>query len=47
MRNRLGTIHELHSAIHRAFREADIEIAVPKPDIRITTAEENVSVSGR
>jgi potassium efflux system protein len=45
MENRLATIHELHSAIYQAFREAGIEIAVPKQDIRITTADQNVQVS--
>jgi potassium efflux system protein len=47
MENRLGTIHELHSAIFGAFRDANIEIAAPRHDIRITTAEDNVLVSSR
>ncbi|MCJ7797198.1 MAG: mechanosensitive ion channel, partial [Thermoleophilia bacterium] len=31
--NRLPVIHDLHTAIHRTFKEAGIEIAFPQRDI--------------
>ncbi len=33
--NRLSTIHELHTNIHRAFNDAGIEIAFPQRDLHI------------
>jgi potassium efflux system protein len=33
--NRLATIHELHSEVHRRFAEAGIEIAFPQRDIHV------------
>ena len=35
MDNRLSTIHQLHSTIHRRLGEADIEIAFPQRDINV------------
>jgi potassium efflux system protein len=37
--NRLQTIHDLHTAIDRAFREARIEIAFPQRDIHVRSGE--------
>lgn len=39
LENRLQTIHDLHTAIDRAFREARIEIAFPQRDIHIRSGE--------
>ena len=36
---KLATTHELHLAIDRAFREADIEIAFPQMDLHIRSVE--------
>lgn len=38
--NRLQTIHDLHTAIDQAFREAGIEIAFPQRDIHIRSGGE-------
>jgi potassium efflux system protein len=38
--NRLQTIHELHTAIDQAFREAGIEIAFPQRDVHIRSKPE-------
>ena len=35
MKGRLLTIHEMHSRIHKAFREAGIEIAYPQLDLHV------------
>jgi potassium efflux system protein len=46
--NRLATIHELHSEIHRRFEEAGIEIAFPQRDVRIRLLDQSFVVdSGR
>ncbi|MBC8875203.1 MAG: mechanosensitive ion channel [Planctomycetes bacterium] len=37
--NRLATIHELHTEVHRRFAEAGIEIAFPQRDIHIRSSE--------
>jgi potassium efflux system protein len=47
MDNRLASLHELHSAVYRAFRNAGIELAAPKQDIRISTAEQEARFAGR
>ena len=40
--NRLDTIHQLHSNIHRRFAEAGLEIPFPQRDIHIRTSIEPV-----
>jgi potassium efflux system protein len=40
LENRLTTIHELHSKIHRTLRDADIEIAFPQRDIHVRGLEQ-------
>ncbi|MBN2293779.1 MAG: mechanosensitive ion channel [Pirellulales bacterium] len=35
MKGRLNVIHDMHSAIHRALREAGIEIAYPQLDLHV------------
>lgn len=37
--DRLTVIHELHSAIDRAFRKANIEIAFPQQDLHVRTVD--------
>jgi potassium efflux system protein len=37
LENRLPVIHELHTAIDRAFRQANIEIAYPQRDLHLRT----------
>ncbi len=40
LENRLSTIHELHTAIDKAFREAGIEIAYPQRDLHIRSIDQ-------
>jgi potassium efflux system protein len=40
--NRLNVIHELHTAIDKAFREAGIEIAFPQRDLHIRSMPEGL-----
>ncbi|GAX63026.1 MscS mechanosensitive ion channel [Candidatus Scalindua japonica] len=42
---RLATIHELHSDIHRRFKEAGIEIAFPQRDIHVKNTDNVVKES--
>ena len=46
MDNRLGTRHELYAEIHRALREAGIEIAVPRRDIFMHTVTQDPTQPG-
>lgn len=41
MPSRLQVVHELHSAIDDAFREANIEIAFPQQDVHVRTVPES------
>ncbi len=43
MENRLLVIHELHTAIDEAFREADIEISFPQRDLHIRTLPKEIA----
>jgi len=43
--NRLATIHELHTAIDKAFREAGIEIAFPQRDLHLRSVDPSVPIS--
>jgi potassium efflux system protein len=43
--NRLATIHELHTAVDQAFREAGIEIAFPQRDLHLRSVDTSVSIS--
>jgi potassium efflux system protein len=45
IQNRLSTIHEMHSAIHKALSDTGIPIAAPAQDIRITTADADAVIS--
>jgi potassium efflux system protein len=38
--NRLKVVHELHTAIDQAFRQAGIEIAFPQRDLHIRTVSD-------
>lgn len=40
--NRLTVIDELHSAVDRAFREANIEIAFPQRDLHLRSVDQSV-----
>ncbi|MFV2069480.1 MAG: mechanosensitive ion channel domain-containing protein, partial [Pirellulales bacterium] len=40
LEHRLTTIHQLHTAVDRTFREADIEIAFPQRDLHIRTVNQ-------
>lgn len=40
--NRLAVVDELHSRIHRAFREAGIEIAFPQRDLHLRTVDRSM-----
>jgi len=44
--NRLATIHELHTAVDRAFREAGIEIAFPQRDLHLRSVDAGVRMPG-
>ena len=45
MENRLRVIHELHTAIDQAFRDAEIEIAFPQRDLHIRSAPEALGLA--
>jgi potassium efflux system protein len=45
--NRLNTIHELHVAVDKAFKEAGIEIAFPQMDIHFRTSDATLTVAGQ
>ncbi|MEK6248310.1 MAG: mechanosensitive ion channel, partial [Planctomycetales bacterium] len=45
MENRLQVIHDLHTAIDNAFREAEIEIAFPQRDLHIRSAPDLVALA--
>jgi potassium efflux system protein len=44
MENRLQVIHELHTGIDRAFREAGIEIAFPQRDLHIRSLPASLNI---
>ncbi len=47
LKNRLPVIHELHTAIDRAFREAKIEIAFPQRDLHLRASDGSVRIITR
>lgn len=47
MDHRLGTLHELHCAIHRELKAAGIELAYPQRDLHIRSISATLPVSHR
>jgi potassium efflux system protein len=45
--NRLGTIHELYTAIHKTFQEEGIEIAFPQLDLHVRSGAELLNEAGQ